>query len=106
MQRSIDTSKAMMWQMMDWKIQAVHKHLDAFELRVLESLAPAIDVSTFQMELASLCADVVALLAPSEPAPEETPVAEEDDVVMTALLVNSMPPPDSFCAIGKHPRYD
>ena len=50
MQKSIAESEARMERrmedMMDRKVQAVNKRLDAFELRVLERLAPAIDLSS------------------------------------------------------------
>lgn len=49
--------------MMDRKIQANHKCLDGFELTVMLRHAPTIDVTTFQIELASLRADVVSLLS-------------------------------------------
>uniref|UniRef100_M1DN81 Gag-pol polyprotein n=1 Tax=Solanum tuberosum TaxID=4113 RepID=M1DN81_SOLTU len=45
--------------MMDRKGQAVNKRLDAFELRVLERSAPAIDLSTLQANLASLRTDIM-----------------------------------------------
>ncbi|WMV13519.1 hypothetical protein MTR67_006904 [Solanum verrucosum] len=64
-QRSVVESKARMEQMMDRKIQAFNKRLDAFESRVLKRHAPTIDITTFHTELASLCADVDALLAPA-----------------------------------------
>uniref|UniRef100_M1DI20 Integrase core domain containing protein n=1 Tax=Solanum tuberosum TaxID=4113 RepID=M1DI20_SOLTU len=67
MQKSIAKSEARMERrmegMMDWKVQAVNKHLDAFELRVLERLAPAIDLSALQADLASLRTDVDTILA-------------------------------------------
>ncbi|KAK4717943.1 hypothetical protein R3W88_016281 [Solanum pinnatisectum] len=81
-----------MEQMMDQKIQAVHKCLDAFELTVLKSPAPIIDVSTFKTELANLHADVDGFLAPSDIAPEVAPAAEEDEMVMTDLFRDDMPP--------------
>uniref|UniRef100_M1DRZ0 Integrase core domain containing protein n=1 Tax=Solanum tuberosum TaxID=4113 RepID=M1DRZ0_SOLTU len=90
-----------MEQMMDQKIQVVHKRLDAFELRVLDRPALTIDVTTFQTELTSLCAEVVALLDPTDTAPEAATTAEEDDVVMTTLFGHAMPPPDSSCVVGK-----
>uniref|UniRef100_M1DVY0 Integrase core domain containing protein n=1 Tax=Solanum tuberosum TaxID=4113 RepID=M1DVY0_SOLTU len=86
MQRSVEESKARMEHMMDGKIQAVHKCLDAFELRVLERHAPTIDMTTFQSKLAKLCADVDAILAPAEVVPKTTPKAKEDEVVMSALF--------------------
>uniref|UniRef100_M1DHP0 Integrase core domain containing protein n=1 Tax=Solanum tuberosum TaxID=4113 RepID=M1DHP0_SOLTU len=39
-------------------------------------------------------------------APEANPAAEEDDVVMTALIEDVMPPPDSYRAAGKRLRSD
>ncbi|KAG5576289.1 hypothetical protein H5410_056423 [Solanum commersonii] len=53
----------MMEGMMDQKIQAVNKQLDAFELRVLERPTPTMDLSSFQSELANIRADVDAILA-------------------------------------------
>uniref|UniRef100_M1DM43 Integrase core domain containing protein n=1 Tax=Solanum tuberosum TaxID=4113 RepID=M1DM43_SOLTU len=47
----------------DQQVQAVHKRLDAFELRVLERPAPTTDMSFFRTELASLRADVDTILA-------------------------------------------
>ncbi|WMV37857.1 hypothetical protein MTR67_031242 [Solanum verrucosum] len=90
--------------MMDTKIQGVHKCLDAFELRVLESLAPTIDVTTFQTELARLRSDVDALLDPAKTVLETTHVDEADDVVMTTLFGDTMPPPDPSHVAGKHHR--
>ncbi|WMV45470.1 hypothetical protein MTR67_038855 [Solanum verrucosum] len=54
-----------------------------------------------QMELASLRADVDVLLAPSEIAPEGAPTVEKDEVVVTALFGDTMPPPDSSRVAGK-----
>uniref|UniRef100_M1DHZ2 Integrase core domain containing protein n=1 Tax=Solanum tuberosum TaxID=4113 RepID=M1DHZ2_SOLTU len=45
------------------KVQAVHKRLDAFELRVLERPAPTTDMSFFGTKLASLQDDVDDILA-------------------------------------------
>uniref|UniRef100_M1DIL4 Integrase core domain containing protein n=1 Tax=Solanum tuberosum TaxID=4113 RepID=M1DIL4_SOLTU len=72
--------------MMDRKIQAVKKHLDAFELRVLERPAPTIDLSSFQSELASLWADVDAILATRTVEPQAAPTALADDTVLDALF--------------------
>lgn len=47
------------------------------------------------MDLARLHADVTALLAPAEEVPESALTVQEDMVVMTALLGNTMPPLDS-----------
>uniref|UniRef100_M1DA83 Integrase core domain containing protein n=1 Tax=Solanum tuberosum TaxID=4113 RepID=M1DA83_SOLTU len=88
------------------QVKAIHKRLDAFELRVLDRPSPTIDVTTFQQELASLCADVAALLALTETEPESAPAVPEDEVLMTALFGNTMPPPDSSRTTGKCPRSD
>uniref|UniRef100_M1DIF6 Integrase core domain containing protein n=1 Tax=Solanum tuberosum TaxID=4113 RepID=M1DIF6_SOLTU len=49
--------------MMDQKVQNVNKHLDAFELIVLERLAPTTDLSSSQTVLASLRDDINAIFA-------------------------------------------
>ena len=52
MQKSItdseDRLERKMVQYTEWKINEVHQHLDAFELRVLSRPAPPMDVSTLQ----------------------------------------------------------
>ncbi|KAG5632237.1 hypothetical protein H5410_003954 [Solanum commersonii] len=54
MQKSIAEFEARMEQtiegMMDRKVQAVNKHLDVFELRVLERPVLAIDLSSFRWD--------------------------------------------------------
>uniref|UniRef100_M1DI10 Integrase core domain containing protein n=1 Tax=Solanum tuberosum TaxID=4113 RepID=M1DI10_SOLTU len=72
--------------MMDWKIQAVNKCLDAFELRVLKRPAPTIDLSSFEVELASLWADVDAILATPIVDPQAALTALADDTVLDALF--------------------
>uniref|UniRef100_M1DLL2 Integrase core domain containing protein n=1 Tax=Solanum tuberosum TaxID=4113 RepID=M1DLL2_SOLTU len=90
MQKSIDESEArmerMMDGMMDRKVQAVNKRLDAFELRVLERSAPVIDLSALQAELASLRTDVDAILAAPSVEPQVAPTALADDTVLDALF--------------------
>ncbi|WMV08762.1 hypothetical protein MTR67_002147 [Solanum verrucosum] len=66
-QRSIENSKARMEHMINKKIQT---------------------------KLASLCADVDALLAPPEVVPKCEPEVETDEAVMTELFGDTMPPPD------------
>ncbi|WMV25868.1 hypothetical protein MTR67_019253, partial [Solanum verrucosum] len=83
------------------QIQAVHKRLDAFGLRVLEWPAPTIDVTAFQIKLARLRADVDALLAPAKFIPEPAHEVEDDEVVMSALFGDTVPPPDLSQASGK-----
>uniref|UniRef100_M1DAF8 Integrase core domain containing protein n=1 Tax=Solanum tuberosum TaxID=4113 RepID=M1DAF8_SOLTU len=100
MQRSIEDFKARMEHMMDAKIQAVHKWLDLFELRVLERRVPTINVTSFQMELARLCSDVDALISPTEVVLETEPEVEDDEVVMSTLFGDTMPPPDPSHAAG------
>ncbi|KAG5599533.1 hypothetical protein H5410_030903 [Solanum commersonii] len=72
--------------MIDWKVQAVNKRLDAFELRVLERSAPAIDLSALQADLASLRTDVDAILAAPSVEPQVAPVALADDTVLNVLF--------------------
>uniref|UniRef100_M1DJ26 Integrase core domain containing protein n=1 Tax=Solanum tuberosum TaxID=4113 RepID=M1DJ26_SOLTU len=72
--------------MMDRKVQAVNKRLDAFELRVLERPAPTIYLSFFQAELASLRADVDAILSTPTFEPQDAPTALADDTVHDALF--------------------
>uniref|UniRef100_M1E0M3 Integrase core domain containing protein n=1 Tax=Solanum tuberosum TaxID=4113 RepID=M1E0M3_SOLTU len=64
MQQFVEESEACMEQMMDRKIQVVHKRLDAFELRVLERPASSVDITTFQTELARLRSDVDVVTPP------------------------------------------
>uniref|UniRef100_M1DP88 Integrase core domain containing protein n=1 Tax=Solanum tuberosum TaxID=4113 RepID=M1DP88_SOLTU len=72
--------------MMDRKVQAVNKRLDAFELRVLERSAPATDLSTLQADLASLRTDVDAILAAPSVETQAAPTAVADDTVVEALF--------------------
>uniref|UniRef100_M1DUS9 Integrase core domain containing protein n=1 Tax=Solanum tuberosum TaxID=4113 RepID=M1DUS9_SOLTU len=104
MQRSMEEFEARMERIMDVKIQAVCKRLDAFELRVLESPCPTIEVTTFQIELTRLRSYVDALLAFVETVPEPTPEDEVDEVVMTTLFGDTMPPPDPSREPGKSTR--
>lgn len=73
MQRSIEKSETYMERMMDAKIWVVYNRLDAFEQRVLKRYTPTIDVTIQQTELARLCFDVDALLAPVEIVQKTTP---------------------------------
>ncbi|KAG5579575.1 hypothetical protein H5410_050202 [Solanum commersonii] len=78
MQKSIAESEARverrMEDMMDRKVQAVNNRLDAFELRVLERPAPAIDLSALQADIASLRSDVEAILAAPAVEPQVAPL--------------------------------
>uniref|UniRef100_M1DMT7 Integrase core domain containing protein n=1 Tax=Solanum tuberosum TaxID=4113 RepID=M1DMT7_SOLTU len=90
MQKSIAESEAKierrMEGMMDRKVQAVNKRLDAFELRILERSTPAIDLSALQAELASLRTDVDSILAAPSIEPQVAPTALADDTVLDALF--------------------
>uniref|UniRef100_M1DQ52 Integrase core domain containing protein n=1 Tax=Solanum tuberosum TaxID=4113 RepID=M1DQ52_SOLTU len=101
MQRSVEESEARMEMVIDAKIQAIHKRLDAVELRVLERHGPSVDITIFQTELARLRSNVDALLAPNETVPKTTPEVEKDEVVMTTFFGDIMPPPDPSRAAGK-----
>uniref|UniRef100_M1DQA7 Integrase core domain containing protein n=1 Tax=Solanum tuberosum TaxID=4113 RepID=M1DQA7_SOLTU len=71
---------------MDQKVQAVHKRLNPFELRVLERPDPTTDISSFRTELASLRADVDAILATPAVELQAAPFALGDDTVLGALF--------------------
>uniref|UniRef100_M1DGT9 Integrase core domain containing protein n=1 Tax=Solanum tuberosum TaxID=4113 RepID=M1DGT9_SOLTU len=90
MQKSIAESEARMEQrmedIMDRKIHVINKRLDAFELRVLERPSPTIDLSSFQIELASLRDDIDAILATPTAEPQAAPTALADDTVLDALF--------------------
>uniref|UniRef100_M1DNY3 Integrase core domain containing protein n=1 Tax=Solanum tuberosum TaxID=4113 RepID=M1DNY3_SOLTU len=70
----------------DHKVQAVHKRLDAFELKVLERPTRTTDMSSFRTELASLRADVDTILATPALELQVAPSALGDDTVLGALF--------------------
>uniref|UniRef100_M1DQX5 Integrase core domain containing protein n=1 Tax=Solanum tuberosum TaxID=4113 RepID=M1DQX5_SOLTU len=90
MQKSIAESEARMEKRMatvvDQKVQAVHKRLDAFELRVLTRSVPVTDFSSFRTELDSLWADIDSILATPIDEPESAPTTLADDTVLDALF--------------------
>uniref|UniRef100_M1DF13 Integrase core domain containing protein n=1 Tax=Solanum tuberosum TaxID=4113 RepID=M1DF13_SOLTU len=90
MQKSIAESEARMERrmegMMDRKVQAVNKRLDAFELRILERSVPAINLSALQVDLDCLQIDVDAILAAPSVDPQVAPTALADDTVLDALF--------------------
>uniref|UniRef100_M1DZ10 Integrase core domain containing protein n=1 Tax=Solanum tuberosum TaxID=4113 RepID=M1DZ10_SOLTU len=90
MQKSIAESEArmerMMDGMMDRKVQAVNKRLDAFELRVLDRSAPATDLSALQADLASLRTDVDAILVAPSVETQAAPTVLADDTMLDALF--------------------
>uniref|UniRef100_M1D958 Integrase core domain containing protein n=1 Tax=Solanum tuberosum TaxID=4113 RepID=M1D958_SOLTU len=93
-----------MERLMDEKIKAVHKRLDAFELRVLERphLGPTVDLTTFQTLLSRVRSDVDPLLTPVEAVLEPTPEAEADDMMLSALFGDAMLVHDPSRAAAKH----
>ena len=75
-------------------IAEVHQRLDAFELRVLARPAPQVDVSTLQVAVESLQADIDMILearVPDSEAPSADPV--EDTVLTTLFATSKIPPP-------------
>ncbi|KAG5585795.1 hypothetical protein H5410_046229 [Solanum commersonii] len=78
--------KKMMEAKSDHKVEAVHKQLDAFELRFVERPAPTTDMSSFCTNLASLRADVDAILATPVVEPQAAPSALGNDTVLGALF--------------------
>ncbi|XP_027771477.1 uncharacterized protein LOC114076530 [Solanum pennellii] len=75
------------------QILAVHQRLDAFELRVLARPAPTIDLTTLQAAVASLRADVDAILDAWVPKTEATHAESADDMVFAALFQTTAAPP-------------
>uniref|UniRef100_M1DL50 Integrase core domain containing protein n=1 Tax=Solanum tuberosum TaxID=4113 RepID=M1DL50_SOLTU len=108
MQKSIAESEARMERrmvtMMDQKVQAVHKCLDAFELRVLEQPSLATDLSSFRTELDSLRADVDAIISTPTDEPESAPTPLADDTVLDALFSDDIAQPEPTRARGKRHR--
>uniref|UniRef100_M1DLF1 Integrase core domain containing protein n=1 Tax=Solanum tuberosum TaxID=4113 RepID=M1DLF1_SOLTU len=95
----------MMERMMDQKVQAINKCNDAFELRVLERPAPTKDLSSFLSELASLRADVDAILPTPAVEPQATSTALSDDTVLEALFSgDAKEQTEPTCARGKRHR--
>lgn len=67
----------------------------------MERPGPAIDITTFYTELNSLYTDVDALLANDKTVSEIAPVDVADDMVMTDLFGDFMPPPYPSRVAGK-----
>ena len=61
--------------------------MNAFELRVLARPAPPVDVSTLQVLVDSLCADIDTILEARVPEPEAPSVEPAEDTVLAALLL-------------------
>uniref|UniRef100_M1DVC6 Integrase core domain containing protein n=1 Tax=Solanum tuberosum TaxID=4113 RepID=M1DVC6_SOLTU len=84
------------------QIHIVHKCLNAFELRVLARPAPDTDLSSIRAELASLRADVDAILEIPAYEPEDAPTVLTEDTVLDALFrVDAETQPDPIRARGK-----
>ncbi|TMX01568.1 hypothetical protein EJD97_024277 [Solanum chilense] len=76
------------------KIIEVHQRLDAFELRVLARPSPQVDVSTLQVAVDSLRADINMILEPRVPESEAPSLVLAADTMMAALFATSeIPPP-------------
>ncbi|KAK4729576.1 hypothetical protein R3W88_022564 [Solanum pinnatisectum] len=107
MQRAILESEARVEQQMEHivncEVLCLSSWLDAFELRVLERLAPTVDVTTLQKEIESLRPDVTVLLAPPKTEPESAPTTSVDDMVLSTLFGDGMPLQDSSRTSGKCP---
>ncbi|KAK4737545.1 hypothetical protein R3W88_001242 [Solanum pinnatisectum] len=93
-----------MGHMMDLKVQAVNKRLDAFQLRVLERPVPTTYISYFWTKLDSLQANLDVILALPMDMPESAPTAPVDDTVLDALYNEDTPQSESTHAQGKRHR--
>ncbi|WMV59042.1 hypothetical protein MTR67_052427 [Solanum verrucosum] len=82
------------------RLMEVTKTMDASLIRDDANLAapqrdPQVDLPIFGADLANFVEQI-------ETIPEDAPTVEEDEVVMTALFDDTMPPPDTSRAAGKH----
>ena len=71
---------------MDQKFQEFHKRLDDFELRVLERPSLTSDMYYFCIELASVQADVDAILSTPAIKPQASPFALGNDTVLGYII--------------------
>ena len=71
------------------KIAKVHQCLDAFELRVLAWPAPPLDVSTLQVAVESLRADIDTILEAGVPESEAPSIEPAEKTVLAALFDTS-----------------
>uniref|UniRef100_M1DZG9 Integrase core domain containing protein n=1 Tax=Solanum tuberosum TaxID=4113 RepID=M1DZG9_SOLTU len=93
--------------MMDRKVKAVNKRLDAFELRDLEQSTPATDLSTLQADVANLRTDINAIFAAPSIETQAAPTALADDTVLEALFSGTAEEgPAPTHAKGKRHRSD
>lgn len=60
---SKDRFEKIMEEETEQKVQVVHKWIHSFELRILEMLAPTIDMSPFESQVANLWVDFDDILA-------------------------------------------
>ena len=98
MQKSITESEERlerkMAQFIERKIAEVNQRLDTFELMVLSIPAPPVDVSTLQVAVDSLRADIDTILEARVPVSEAPSVEPVEDTVLAALFATSeIPPP-------------
>lgn len=100
MQKSIneaeDRIQKKVAQQTEWKIQAAHQHHDAFELRVLARPAPTIYLTTLQVVVASLQADVDAILEMRVSEPKSAPVKLTKDKMLVALFTTTIARPPAM----------
>ena len=98
MQRSITEAEVRleckMVQRTERNIAEVHQLLDAFELPVLARLAHPVDVSTLQVAVDSLRADIYTILEARVPEFKASSAEPAEDTVLSALFATSeIPPP-------------
>ena len=97
MQRSIAEAQGRLERRMvqhtERKIAEVHQRLDALELRVLDRLAPQMDVSTLQAAVESPRTDIDMILEARVPESEASSTEPAEDTVMATLFATSEIPP-------------
>uniref|UniRef100_M1DN02 Integrase core domain containing protein n=1 Tax=Solanum tuberosum TaxID=4113 RepID=M1DN02_SOLTU len=101
----VERAEKRMATMMDQKVQAVHAHLDAFEVKVLEMSAPTTYVTALRTDIASLRTDVDAIFTTLVVEPQAAPSALGDDTVLGALFSGDKVEEQPARARGKKHRF-
>uniref|UniRef100_M1DIP8 Integrase core domain containing protein n=1 Tax=Solanum tuberosum TaxID=4113 RepID=M1DIP8_SOLTU len=94
-------------QKLETEMATLLQHMKPWMQRsIMESEARMEQIIDQKRDLANLHVDIYSFLAPSAEVAEYALAVLEDEVVMTALFVDTMPQPDSSCATRKHHHSD